>query len=502
MDEIWGLLRKHEIHLIFLVALFFRLLAYLLIPVDWNSDSYHHWLISYMTLRIGLSHGRLWDLLGCDYYWGMVPHLVQAFLLWGFRTSSIEIIRVFNVLLGSVNAVLVYKIVSVYYRRENALWSGFSFAVFPVAVFFDSIGMQDTLALSLILASLYSMRSNHFWSGVCLGLACHTRIEYTLVSVLILVGFILRERLFTDSQPYILGWLVAWGIPSLHIYIQTGNPVYPLYYSLYSVFGGYTSKFKGLPFFNVMVGWLGARLHIWTQSVYGWMIILLGLLGLFLIPYMAYRKWFRYELQLYWVSALMVMGPLFLPYFDSERIYLLMMIRFIIPIVALGLPLFFHHVSRMRHFTGRTHLATSLQGGVLLLFLSLFSLLLPQYMALQSTVINEFNVADKAGEQYSSGDIVCDVPSMLYRLTVEWDIPAKAILSNHYGPQYYGIDEPGEYLEWLSREDVRLWMYYGERGDSVWRVVDNNYPGVFVNLFGEPRMGCYLVDQGLIDSLL
>ena len=299
--ELWGSLRKHEVQLVFLVALFFRLLAYLLIPVDWNSDSYHHWLISYMTLHIGVSQGRIWDLLGCDYYWGMVSHLVQSFLLWVFRTSSIYVIRVFNVLMGSVNAVLLYKIVSAYYSRENAVWSGFAFAVFPVAVFFDSIGMQDTLALTLVLASLYLMRSNHFWSGACLWLACHTRIEYTLVSVLILAGFIMRERLFTDSQPYILGWLVAWGIPSLHIYIQTGNPVYPLYYSLYSVFGGYTSKFKGLPFFDVMMGWLGARLQIWTQSVYGWVIILLGLLGLFLIPFMAYRRWFRYEPQLYWV---------------------------------------------------------------------------------------------------------------------------------------------------------------------------------------------------------
>ncbi len=502
MDGIRDFLRKHDIHLIFLVALFFRLLAFWLIPIDWNSDSYHHWLISYMTLKIGLSQGRLWDLLGCDYYWGMVPHLIQAFLLWVFRTSSIEIIRVFNIFMGSVNAVLVYKVVSVYYSRENALWSGFCFAIFPVAVFFDSIGMQDTIALSFMLASLYLMRSNHFWSGVCLGLASHSRIEYTWVSVLILAGFILRERLFTDSQPYILGWLVAWGLPSLHIYIQTGNPVYPLYYSLYSVFGGYTSKFKGLPFFDVMMGWLGARLNIWTQSVYGLMIILLGLLGLFLIPYMAYRKWFRYEPQLYWVSALMVMGPLFLPYFDSDRVYLLIMLRFIIPIIALGLPLFFHLVSRMRHFSGRTTLAALLQSSVVLLFLSFFLLLLPQYSGLQSTVATEFSVADRVGEQYHGGVIVCDMPSMLYRLTVDWGVPAGSLISNHYGPQYYGVDDPDAYLDWLRREDVRIWMYYGERGDPVWSVLEGNYPGVFVNLFGKPREGCYLVDKSLIDSLL
>jgi len=63
--------RENDVKLVFLVALLARLVVYRWIPVDWNSDSYHHWLISYLTLHIGLGEGRLWDLLGCDYYWGM-----------------------------------------------------------------------------------------------------------------------------------------------------------------------------------------------------------------------------------------------------------------------------------------------------------------------------------------------------------------------------------------------------------------------------------------------
>ena len=502
MERVSEYLKRNDVCLIFIAALFFRLLVYRLIPVDWNSDSYHHWLISYLTLHIGLARGRLWDLLGCDYYWGIIPHLVQAFLLWVFRTSSIEVIRIFNILMGSVNAVLVYKVASRYYSWENAVLSGVSFAVFPLAAVFDSVGMQDTLALGFVLASLYLMRSNHFWSGVCLGLACHSRIEYTLVSVLILAGFIMREKLFTDSQPYILGWVAAWGLPSLHIYIQTGNPVYPLYYSLYSVLGGYTSKFAGLPFLDVLFGWLGARLYIWTGSVFGVVIILVGLLGLFLIPFMAYRRWFRYEPQLYLVSSLMVLGPLFLPYFDSERVYLLMMIRFIIPIVALGLPILFHLVSRLRLLYTSDLVTRFIQAVVIVSLLVGYPLIIPQYAGLQDTVLDEFSVADRAGELYQGGTLVCDVPSMLYRLVNEWDISSSSLLSNHYGPQYYGIDDPVEYLEWFQQEDIRLWMYYGERGDLIWMMMGENYPDVLVNLFGEPGYGCYMVDLGLVDSLL
>ena len=58
------------------------------------------------------------------------------------------------------------------------------------------------------------------------------------------------------------------------------------------------------------------------------------------------------------------------------------------------------------------------------------------------------------------------------------------------------------FLEWLDVEDVRVWMYYGGRGDPVWNVLAESFPGVLVNLFGDPGYGCYLVDQVLLDSLL
>ncbi|HDJ22223.1 MAG TPA: hypothetical protein ENF19_03360, partial [Candidatus Bathyarchaeota archaeon] len=66
---------------IFLAALLLRLLARVLTPVDWNPDSYHHWQISYLSLHLGFKEWRLWDLLGCEYYWGMLPHLTQAALM-------------------------------------------------------------------------------------------------------------------------------------------------------------------------------------------------------------------------------------------------------------------------------------------------------------------------------------------------------------------------------------------------------------------------------------
>ena len=70
-----------------------------------------------------------------------------------------------------------------------------------------------------------------------------------------------------------------------------------------------------------------------------------------------------------------------------------------------------------------------------------------------------------------------------------------------YGPQYYGVEEPVEYLRWLRDQDVRVWCYLGDRSDPVWGAVEG-YPGVFVPVCGEPRAGVYLVDQSVICQIL
>ena len=56
--------------IIFITACLARLVVWYFIPLDWNCDSYHHWQISYLSLKIGFPQFRLWDLNGCEYYWG------------------------------------------------------------------------------------------------------------------------------------------------------------------------------------------------------------------------------------------------------------------------------------------------------------------------------------------------------------------------------------------------------------------------------------------------
>jgi len=181
---------------------------------------------------------------------------------------------------------------------------------------------------------------------------------------------------------------------------------------------------------------------------------------------------------------------------------MLMMLRFLIPIVALGLPPLIHLISMTLRRRGLRPLVRLMQVGLFALFLLGYPVLMPSYASLQGVVENEFYYADRVGEIYQNGSIVCDVPSMVYRLVDHWEVEPSSIISNLYSPHYYGIEDPDAYLEWLNARDIRVWIYFGGRGDPVWAVLEKNYPGVLVTYYGIPGRGVYLVNHGLLDSLL
>lgn len=127
--------------------------------------------------------------------------------------------------------------------------------------------------------------------------------------------------------------------------------------------------------------------------------------------------------------------------------------------------------------------------------------LVPSYQSMQNTVRNEFAIADHIGVSYKEGSIVCDIPSMVYSLSTRWSIEPEDIISNLYSPHCYDDIDPRSYLGWLSMEDITIWCYYGERGDTVWDIL-SAYPDLLVCVTGRPRSGFYMVDASVLDSLL
>ena len=489
--------------LVFSVAFAARLAVWRLIPVDWNSDSYHHWQISYLSLKVGFPRWRMWDLNGCELYWGMVPHLVQAVLLFALSTASIVPYRVLNLLLGSVNPCIVYLIGRDNFNREVGAYAGLLFALYPVAAVFDVIAMQETLALSLALLSICLFATRPGWSGFLLALACQSRIEYWLASIVFVIGVTLAERFSTRIQSFLFSWIgVTWVFCTL-FWVWTSNPFYPIYWSLYNVFGGWADNGPGLPFHRLMFDYIGEKFTAWSMKATG-----LALLGSFAASLGAFlhtirRRGGRSHVYLFFFTVLAVFSPLFVTYYPRFPSSLLLMLRESIPIAALGSVLLCYIVFRAKDRLFRGSLLTlPLEAILIAVALLPYGYLIPAYQQFQVDSLEAFTVADRAFGYYNGGTIVCDHPTMNYRLCTKWRVRASDLLGNHYSPHYYGVTDPLEYANWFERNDVTIWIHEGKRADAVWEVASSEMPGLLVLREEVHDAKIYEVDRAILDGFI
>jgi len=137
------------------------------VGTDWYGDVYHHWQIALLSKEVGFSHGflRLWDLKGLEYYWGLMHPLV---LILGFIVSgSIDILvpRMVSVIFSSLAISLLFLIITRYFNKK----AGFAAAIFasfvPVALFSDTLGMQEPLGLFFLHSKLANSRESLATTG-------------------------------------------------------------------------------------------------------------------------------------------------------------------------------------------------------------------------------------------------------------------------------------------------------------------------------------------------
>jgi len=485
------------------IGIVVRALTWAVLPLDWNWDSYHHWQISYLTLKIGLRQGRMLDLSGSEYYWGMVPHLVQAFLLWAFNTASIAPYRALNVLLGGVNVYLLYLIGRDNIYWEVGLYAGLLYALYPIAAVFDAIAMQETLALFLVLLSLYLFRVRPFWSGVFLALACQSRIELWMVSMIFIAGVILVERASTKIVPFLVSWLTLTGLFCWIFALQTSNPIYPLYWSLYSTFGGWTGSSQGKPFLELMLGWIYLKLRTWPTKPTGLAILGSMFVVLWVFVDMVRKRWRRYHIYLFFIASVVVLGPLLLPYFGKELEYLLLMLRLSIPVAALGGIILTYQLLKAGvpglHIRFRS---LHLEKGLLLLALISHLFVIPAYGYFQSKPEGVFSTADEGMRYYTGGTIISNYPMLNYRLVTKWRVKAADLLGTHYSPASYGVKDPVEYARWLKENNVTLWIYRGEEGKEAWSILTVNFPDLLVYKYRKYEMRFYVINHTSLDRIL
>ena len=208
---------------------------------DGFTDAYHHWQIAYLTKEIGLTHGpRLWDLRGWEYYWGLLhPALMSAVF---FMTGSPDIVlaRLVSVVFGALTVVLIFLLCHRYWGTRVAVAAAAFAAFAPASVFNDTASMPEPVAVALVLFGIWLTPRRGFWAGVAWGLAAMARVEAWLFGAGLVVAYGIAQR--SRALWLVVGWLVTMGLYMKFMWDQTGNPIYPFYWSfLFVGFGAFNS---------------------------------------------------------------------------------------------------------------------------------------------------------------------------------------------------------------------------------------------------------------------
>ena len=305
--------------------------AYLLVGtadsrfVAWYIDSFHHWQISFLTKEIGFANGpRLWDLGGMEYFWGFLPAVAGALALMLTGSAAMWPIQALNIVLGCATVAVLYFVG----RRYWSHWAGVTLAVFfavsPVSILTDASGMQEPLAFLFLALALLVLLDRPLLAGAMLALAASSRPDYWLYTLAMGATVIVarRERgsLLASPRvvaPYVIGYAIGMAPYLQHIFIQTGNPVYALYWNFMgNIRGAWMPAVEPTPHQLLAqaaargllaVSVAGLAFTLWRRPS-GWPVIAAGLWGCFLIGYvLGISKYILGYLDRFWLDRIMLL---------------------------------------------------------------------------------------------------------------------------------------------------------------------------------------------------
>jgi len=426
--------RSYTLVYIFLLAIAARLLMFVLLPVDWNWDSYHHWQIAYYTLKIGIAHGRMWDLMGCEYYWPPFPILLESLLMGILNTSSILPLRAVNVVTGSLSACLGYLVAKQYSQNSHsALLAAAIIAVSPIGLVIDILALSETLALTFLLLSLHLyFRDRLYCCGLALALSCLSRLE-PIVFMPVFALFISRkskDRL-TGLIPFVAGWLTLM-LPYFYVWsIHTGDSIYSYRFFITTFFAFRYASMVAFPVGRL----IGAGLVAVSVSMFLLRTLKKRTLNLVISIFLLYS---------FATGGVLLVSPV-AP--QNERYYLLF--------IAISSIFVSQGMMQLQKLVCNRRLVASVNiAAIATISVLVLAQVYPTYYNYGNAMARTFEIADWIGERYGGGAIVSEMPMITYRLIDQWHIKPENMQGAHYIPT-----DPEGMKQWLERYDVR-WIVY------------------------------------------
>lgn len=491
---------RKSIMLLVGLALAIRLAyVFFVTPLVFDWDSYHHWQISYYTLHIGLQYGRMWDLSGMEYFWGIFPEFVQLFLLWLFRTSSILPFRILNGIVGALSCYVVYLIGLKYYGGRPALISSLLVALNPVLIAWNATGVNEPLGIFFLLLSLLAYERRPYLSGVSLGLASICRTEYLFLAIGICVAYLVFEKSTTDFVPSIAGLFTVIGSCFYFLWSKTGDPLYSLrwnYFASVGVWQWSPGPGSPIPWRTLWGGILAlsaySLLRLYRHKPRGYIVsaCFLGLLvfqGVLSTTTLRYVPWpWTYS----WLfSPWRSLNP-----FDRPWMLDYVFLAFLLGRVASRGENILWASLYKRKASGPRGESTSypVLGIVLLLLLLAWQMwAIPAYHQVSTSPTFGmkfwFKIADDTYGSYTGGSILVDPgnPQIVYRL-VERGVPYRSVLTTFYAPS----DSRADSLGWFRSQNATWYIRIPSYG-KIFSELDT--PGDYPPFYFHSQSGMVVV---------
>ncbi len=475
---------------IFLLALLPRLYVLFFVTdpqnpgMGWYGDTFHHWQIAYLSDEIGFSEGflRLWDFKGMEYFWGLLHPLTLIFFFNITGSVDILIPRLVSIFGGSASLVILFFLLRRHFNSHVAL-AGLLWAMFnPVAIFSDTIGMQEPIGLVLLLLGLFLWLKHPGWTGLVWAMAGLVRAEYWVFGAgLVVIGVITEKENFRK-----LAVSLGYAIPILaymkYMLDNTGNAIYPIYWNFMAGTVGKWIEERPLTAEQVQVQFVARIVLIITVIAILWLLwkrpryTLLVLLGLG---------------NILMISTILGLGAYIRGYVTRVLFDRLMAVPYMYLGIFFALILF--NVALRRHKNQRIWLALGWVVFVLVLGTSqlIWQPIMRTYDNGREIWSHEKILANDIASNYEGGTILIpeDRPFLTYLLVRDHGISGRNLQGQMYDPfAYFEVDDPFAVWDesrqaierWFVKDDIRLLAFY--RGKKVYEEMIRREPWWFSHL--------------------
>jgi len=192
--------------------------------IDYYGDSYHHWLISYLTATNSYIYTDFKPNT-MNIVWLPLYHYINAFLMNISGIYDLTVPHSVNIVAGSLTCILVYKTARLSLNRTLATAAGLSLAVQPWFIEINSWGVTETLTALFIISAIYFyFKGNPTYTTVSIVFSMLTRYEGWVFASMLLLAAVIERRWRKKEYAFylvacssiVLGW-------SLWSYVNTSD---------------------------------------------------------------------------------------------------------------------------------------------------------------------------------------------------------------------------------------------------------------------------------------